>query len=100
MQLLTKKLRDSFPPLYSTESEIDPEVICKFYLSGTNWQWFAIEFDGLDTFYGFVKGYFPELGYFSLSELEKLKGPLGLRVERDIYFKPQPLSKIKGVDKK
>jgi hypothetical protein len=28
----------------------------------------------------------PELGYVSLSELEGVRGPLGLKVERDIHF--------------
>ena len=36
-----------------------------------------------------------ELGNFSLSELQETTGPLGLHVERDLYFKPTPLSKIR-----
>ena len=36
---------------------------------------------------------FPELGYVSLAELEGLRGPGGLRVERDRYFEASaPLS--------
>lgn len=36
---------------------------------------------------------FPELGYVSLVELSKLRGPLGLSVERDAHFVPgKPLS--------
>ncbi len=31
---------------------------------------------------------FPELGYVSLSELSRLRGPMGLPVERDLYFEP------------
>jgi hypothetical protein len=31
---------------------------------------------------------FPELGYVSLAEIAALRGPLGLPVERDLYFKP------------
>ncbi|MCQ8186508.1 DUF2958 domain-containing protein [Parvularcula maris] len=30
---------------------------------------------------------FPEIGYLSLSELRSLKGPFGLRVERDLHFR-------------
>ncbi|MCL6481523.1 MAG: DUF2958 domain-containing protein [Firmicutes bacterium] len=37
-----------------------------------------------------------ELGYFSLDELESIRGPLGLKVERDLYWKPVPLSKVKS----
>jgi hypothetical protein len=29
---------------------------------------------------------FPEIGYVSLSELEALRGPFGLPVERDLHF--------------
>ena len=32
---------------------------------------------------------FPELGYVALSELESLRGPLGLPVERDLHFTPE-----------
>jgi hypothetical protein len=28
----------------------------------------------------------PELGYFSLDELESIRGPLGLKIERDMHF--------------
>ena len=31
---------------------------------------------------------FPELGYVSLAELERLRGIMGLKVERDLYFTP------------
>lgn len=31
----------------------------------------------------------PELGYVALSELQSLRGPAGLRVERDMHFEPQ-----------
>ncbi|MEN5407683.1 DUF2958 domain-containing protein, partial [Aliarcobacter butzleri] len=37
-----------------------------------------------------------ELGYFSLDELESVRGLFGLKVERDLSFKPTKLSKVKG----
>lgn len=33
-----------------------------------------------------------EWGYFVLSELSEARGPLGLPIERDLYFKPGPFS--------
>ena len=36
------------------------------------------------------------LGYFSLAELESVKGPMGLPIERDEHFKPKTLQEIKG----
>ena len=53
------------------------------------------EFDQEDTFFGAVSGQVFELGYFSLRELEETTGPLGLHIERDLYFKPTPLSEIR-----
>ena len=95
MQLLTKEITTKLPVLYTQENEEDPMVICKFFAAWTNWTWYAIEFDGNDLFFGYVAGDFPELGYFTLSELQGLKGPMGLTIERDMYFKPCRLSEIK-----
>jgi hypothetical protein len=36
------------------------------------------------------------LGYFSLSDLASVKGPLGLGIERDLHFKPTRLSEIRA----
>ena len=44
--------------------------------------------------FGLVSGHEDELGYFSLNELENLKGPFGLKVERDLYFQPTDLKSI------
>lgn len=95
MQLLTKEITTKLPFLYTQEDEEDPMVIVKFFTVWSKWTWYAIEFDGKDTFFGYVAGDFPELGYFSLSELQSLKGPMGLRIERDMYFRPCRLSEIK-----
>ena len=92
MQLLTKELRGKIPPLYSQDKNPDPLIICKFFTPDSSWTWYVIEFDGKDTFFGLVDGFEKELGYFSLSELESIRGKLGLPVERDLYFKPCKLS--------
>ena len=42
-------------------------------------------------FFGLVIGFEQELGYFSLTELEAARGPLGLPIERDQHFEPKPL---------
>lgn len=95
-RLLTPALRKALPGLYDREDDDDPLVVCKFFTPDSNWTWYAIEFDGEDTFFGFVDGLYPELGYFSLQELESARGPLGLLVERDHWFKPAPLSAIRA----
>ena len=94
MKLLTKELLKKLPALYSSENKSDPMIICKFFTPDSNWTWYAIEFDGKDTFYGLVDGFEEELGYFSLSELESVRGALGLPIERDLFFKPCKLSSV------
>jgi hypothetical protein len=95
MKLMTKELRKKIPPLYSQESTKDPIIHVKYFTPDSSWTWYVLEFDGKDTFFGYVDGICPELGYFSLSELERIRGPLGLKVERDLYWKPKPLSEVK-----
>jgi len=45
-------------------------------------------------FFGLVHGLARELGYFWLSELSRVRGPLGLPVERDLYWTPVPLADL------
>ena len=87
MKLLTKQIRKELPSLYSQEPlGLDAKVIVKFFTPWTNWTWYATEFDGEDRFFGLVCGHEKELGYFSLTELESISGPAGLKIERDMYF--------------
>lgn len=95
MELLPKELRSRLPPLYSTESQSDPLIQLKFFTPDSNWTWYVIEFDGDDLLFGFVIGFEAELGYFRLSELQGVRGPLGLPIERDLFFSPIPLSHIR-----
>ena len=94
MELLTKELRGKLPGLYTKEGEDDPLVICKFFHPRSSWTWYAIEYDGDDTFFGLVRGHCTELGYFSLSELEAFRDSWGLGIERDIHFEPTRLSEV------
>ena len=91
MNLLTQKLMELIPPLYNTEQmePINIKVICKFFNPIGSQTWYVTEYDGENTFFGFVNlgdDDNAELGYFSKSELEELQLPLGLRIERDLYW--------------
>jgi len=95
MKLLTQQIRKRLPPLYSQESKGGKAVaVVKFFTPTSSWTWYATEFDGRDTFFGLVAGHEKELGYFSLAELQGVRGPLGLGVERDIYWQPKTLEEI------
>ena len=95
MKLLTNEIRKQLPALGETDNQIDPIVVVKFFCPWNQWTWLAYEFDGEDIFFGFVKGDYDEYGTFSLSELEAIKGPMELTIERDLYFTPRPLSECK-----
>lgn len=96
MKLLTEELKKSLPKLYTTESEADPLIICKFFTPDSNWTWYVLEFDGENTFFGLVAGIETELGYFTLDELESYRGSWGLGIERDLFFKPVRLSIVQA----
>jgi hypothetical protein len=95
MLLLTKAIRQKLPPLYANEEQgTDALAIVKFFTPDSSWTWYASEFDGDDLFFGLAVGFEPELGYFRLSELQSIRGKLGLPVERDKFFKPTPLREL------
>ena len=95
MKLLTKKLTEKLPALYAQEKLGSKAVAyVKFFSPDSNWTFWATEFDGKDTFFGLVNGHEKELGYFSLTELEGIRGPMGLPIERDLYWQPKPLEEI------
>lgn len=108
MKLLTQELRKKLPPLYSQQKEADPLVICKFFHPLASMTWYAIEGSPVDAnglydtdqekvdylFFGWVYSDFPELGYFSLSEMQQLKVG-GLGMERDLHFTPKKLLEVK-----
>ena len=87
MQLLTKEIENQFKKIGRQENVDDPLIIAKFFDPTGSWTWYATEYDqDTKTFFGLVDGYEKELGYFSLKELESVKGPLGIGIERDRYF--------------
>ena len=95
MRLLTQEIRKNLPKLRGQEAKGgDAMVHVKFFTPWSSWTWYATEFDGEDTFFGLVDGHEKELGYFSLSELKSLRGPLGLSIERDLYWQPKKLKEI------
>jgi hypothetical protein len=95
MKLLTEKIRKQIPPLYSQDGK-GGKAVCylKMFTPDGQFSFYATEYDGKDTFFGLVDGFEKELGYFSLKELQNIRGPLGLAVERDLYFKPKTLEEI------
>jgi len=94
--LLDYESREILLPLYSGEEKgLDALAQVKFFTPDAQWTWYASEFDGEDIFFGLVSGLELEFGYFSLKELQEVKGPMGLPIERDLYFKPKKLRELR-----
>lgn len=92
MELLTQEDLKRLPKLGATDGQgMKAIAYVKFFAPGF-WTWYATQFDGEDTFFGLVRGFEYELGYFSLKELKSIRG---LGVERDMYFKPATLEECK-----
>ena len=96
MKLLTKEILKQLPGLRATDDQIDPVAVVRFFNPCGIGTWWAVEFDPeTGIFFGKADLGFPELGSFSLEELESYKGPLGLGIERDLYFTQKPISQCK-----
>ncbi len=104
MKLLTEEIRGKLPPLYSQESKGGKAVVyTRYFTPSSNWTWYVTEGEPVTDdsgkevdyrFFGLVDGHCKELGYFSLSELESVNGPMGLPIERDMYWQPKTLEEI------
>ena len=101
MKLLTKAIIKQTPAIGAT-SELPAEQVkvrAKFFTPWTGWTWYMTE---LEPETGLAFGYAhnssdpqgAELGYFSLTELESLRGPFGLKIERDLHFGPKTLAEV------
>lgn len=97
MKLITKELARRIPALYETENQSPEEKITwvKLFTPDADWTWYIIEYEPEDGLcYGWVEGLEKELGYFLILELEEVRGPLGLPIERDLFFDPTTLREL------
>lgn len=86
---------DQIPRLYATQHDDDPTARLKLFTPDSSWTWWIVEFDPDERLcWGLVRGHERELGYFSLTELGSIRGPLGLPIERDLHFEPTPISEL------
>ena len=104
MKLLPCKIRERLPSLGGQDDKGGKAVAyAKCFCPSSSWTWYISEGspvrdrknDVVDyVLFGLVDGQFKELGYFRLSELESVNGPMGLPIERDLYWKPKTLQEI------
>ncbi|MFA6090121.1 MAG: DUF2958 domain-containing protein [Candidatus Woesearchaeota archaeon] len=90
---MTKELEAKLPALYSQENVKDPMVLVHYFNPSGQGDWYVIEYHSFSRLcFGLVSLMEEELGYFYLDELEEVKGPLELGIERDLHWTPKPLS--------
>jgi hypothetical protein len=104
MKLLTKEIRQKLPPLYAQESKGSKAVVyLRLFTPDSSWTWHITEGSPIQDdsgkevdfhFFGLVEGHEKELGYVALSELESVRGPLGLPIERDLHWQPKTLEEV------
>ncbi|RTM05684.1 MAG: DUF2958 domain-containing protein [Hyphomicrobiales bacterium] len=90
MILITDELRARLLANGAAEIETDHVPVVKFFnpVGAATWLLTELDADG-DTLFGLCDlglG-FPELGSVNLAELQGVKVPFGLGVERDLYFR-------------
>jgi hypothetical protein len=121
VKLLTAANKKDLPAIYSQEHNPDPLVVVKWFSPYSGWRWYATEGEEVQNgaciltgqngenpddctthyhevdwrFFGLVTGQYDEMGYWMLSDLDVKRGQLPL-VERDLYWTPTPLSKIRS----
>ncbi len=89
MILFTKEIEKKLQAQYPKGSELkNQKVIAKIFDPAGSWTWYILNQapDNPDYLWAIVKGFEVEMGSVSKSELENLRGGLGLPMERDLYL--------------
>ena len=98
MKLLTEELIKRFAEVGSQDGNPDPIVIAKYFNPCGIGNWYITEYDPKERiFFGYCSlfgDYNDEFGYISLDELESIKSPFGLGIERDLYTGEKKLSEF------
>ena len=87
MKLLTNELLKRFEQIGCQDGHSDPLILAHFFNPVGAGDWYASEYYPENrVFFGFVSLLEQEWGYFSLDELESVRLPIGLKIERELYF--------------
>lgn len=94
MKLFTKPIREKLianhhaqEPVRGTEDEIDFDPVVKLFNPMGVGTWLLTELDPeTNIAFGLCDLGFPELGAVSITELESIRLPLGLGIERDLHW--------------
>jgi len=91
VKLITKEIIKRTPKLgaYAVEDTKDVVFTFKLFTPWSNWTWYISEANfETGRLFGLCCGFENEWGYVDLNELMEIRGPFGLKVERDLHFDP------------
>ena len=92
---MTKEIKEKAEKQYDEGSDMEQMVVAKYFDAMGDWKWFLMNMDkDGDYCWGIVKGHEVEMGSFSMKELESIKLPFGLKIERDTLFEPMKASDV------
>ena len=96
MKLLTKEITEKALEQYDKGSDMDDQmIVAKFFNPVGSWSWYLMNLDKDEDYaWGIVDGNAVEMGSFSMKELQDVKLPFGLGIERDMYFEPIKASEL------
>lgn len=98
MKMMTKELEAAFAKQGGTDGKGEGKTLVLAHFFAGSWDWWATEYNPHNrTFFGLVKGFEVELGYFSMDELEQNScdvRPFG-GVERDLYWSAKTLADVR-----
>ena len=88
----TSEQLNQLPRLYETEKIRPEDKIIHMHFQVDQCHWWVFEWDGDDTFFGFVLlhgwNQYAEFGYFTLSDLKEVKAGGWLEVVNDPFWIP------------
>lgn len=98
-KLITRELERKIPPLGSSDKVADIDempVHVKLFCPYSEWTWYIAELDPeTGTCFGLVDGPESEVGYFDLADLAKATLGYLPAVERDLYWMPKTIGRIR-----
>lgn len=104
MLILTKEVLKAFNKQgYTGDKQTkDIKIVLKLFNPYGAGTWYLYEKESEDIFWGFVNlgdSEMAECGTVSMSELMSLRLPMGLKIERDMRFKPLSISLEEVINK-
>jgi hypothetical protein len=94
-ELMPDWLAETIPPLRATQNGGEPVLHVKWSTPDGTWTFYVIEYDPNERLcFGLVDAHERQLSYFRLDDVERIRGPSDLRIERDLDFSPTPLLQL------